>query len=68
MNRKENDKEKEDDSVWDKWCEKREMDEAVHENVIVINYINDITVYKNIITYLINESPNLDKNKNGASN
>jgi len=45
MNRKE--KEKDEDSVWDKWCEKREMDEAVHENVIVINYINDITVYYN---------------------
>ncbi len=65
MNRKEKDNDK--DSVWDKWCERREMDEDVHENVI-INYINDITVYKNIITYLINESPNLDKNKNGASN
>jgi len=66
MNREEKEK---DDFEWNKWCEKREMDEAVHENVI-INYINDITVYKNIITYLINDSPNqLDmKNKNGARN
>jgi hypothetical protein len=58
MNREEKDKEdKEDNSEWDKWCEKREMDDAVHENAIVINYINDITVYKNIITILINDSP-----------
>jgi hypothetical protein len=55
MNREE--KDKEDNSEWDKWCEKREMDDAVHENAIVINYINDITVYKNIITILINDSP-----------
>jgi hypothetical protein len=68
MNREENDKEKEkdDDFEWNKWCEKREMDEAVHENVITINYINEITVYKNIITYLINDSPS--EIKNGASN
>ena len=47
--------EKDKDSEWDK----REMDETVHENVIVINYINDITVYKNIITNIIksNDSP-----------
>ena len=65
MNRKENDKEAEDPQ-WDKWCEERELDEVVHENVIVINYINDITVYKNIITYLINDYPS--EIKNGASN
>ena len=55
MNREE--KEKDDDFEWNKWCEKREMDDAVHENAIVINYINDITVNKNIITILINDSP-----------
>ena len=45
--------EKDKDSEWDKWCEEREMDEAVHENVV-----NYITVYKNIITNIkSNDSP-----------
>ena len=41
----------EKDTEWDKWCEKREMDDTVHKNVIV-KEINDINVYKDIITIL----------------